>query len=362
MSHTAAGPSPHFRSDPLFFLRSVAPGLAICLAIAATAAVIGGWLPVLGSAVPAILLGVCLAPLVRRFARATPGITFSSKFVLQLSVVILGSQLSLGAIAEVGLESLPIMIVSLAACLGGAWLIGRALGVTGDLRTLIGVGTGICGASAIAAVSPVIGAVSADIAYAMSTIFLFNIVAVLVFPMIGHALGMSEHTFGLFAGTAVNDTSSVVAAASVFGAGALGFAVVVKLVRTLMIIPISVALAVYVGRHGTAADRAASDGAPPAPVRMTWRRAGKLVPWFLIGFLVVAGVGSLGWIPAGATDPLSRLSVFLIAAAMAGIGLSTDLGKLRSAGWKPLLLGGLLWLVVTTASLLTLWATGAFEN
>ncbi|MEB4613443.1 YeiH family protein [Leucobacter sp. M11] len=365
MTRTPTASPPRFLASPARFLAGVAPGLLICLALAATATVLSRWVPILGSAVPAILLGVLLAPLVRRWSAAGRGITFSSKFVLQLSVVLLGSQLSLGAIARVGLESLPVMLVSLAACLIGAWLLGRWLGITGDLKTLIGVGTGICGASAIAAVSPVIGAVSADIAYAISTIFLFNILAVLVFPAIGTALGMSEHTFGLFAGTAINDTSSVVAAASVFGAGALGFAVVVKLVRTLMIIPISVALAIYVGRHGTEAERLAASAAgasAPPPAKMTWRRAGKLVPWFLIGFLVVAAVGSLGIIPEAATEPISRVSVFLIAAAMAGIGLSTDLGKFRSAGLKPLLLGCLLWLVVTGASLLTLWATGALAG
>ena len=163
--------------------------------------------------------------------------------------MILGSQLSLAQIAKVGLESLPVMLGTLVVCLAAAWLIGRWLGITGDLRTLIGVGTGICGASAIAAVTPVIGAVSIDVAYAISAIFLFNIAAVLAFPLLGHLLGLSQHAFGLFAGTAVNDMSSVVATATTYGAAATNFAVVVKLVRILMIIPITLALASGPGRR-----------------------------------------------------------------------------------------------------------------
>ena len=130
-----------------------------------------------GSAVPGIVLGGLLGIVRKPGPRLTPGITFASKFVLQLSVVILGLQLSIGEVARVGLESLPVMLGTLVVCLGAAWLFGRLLGVIGDVRTLIGVGTGICGASAVAAVAPVIGAVSADVAYAVSTIFLFNVAA-----------------------------------------------------------------------------------------------------------------------------------------------------------------------------------------
>ena len=217
------------------------------------------------------------------------------------------------------MSSLPVMLGTLAICLGAAWLYGRLLGVPGDLRTLIGVGTGICGGSAIAAVSPVIEAASTDVAYAISTIFLFNIAAVLVFPLLGHALGMSQQSFGLFAGTAVNDTSSVVATATTYGAAATSHAVVVKLVRTLMIIPICLGLATLTERKrrpasATADAAAACDArrAPPSPrpplpqpARMSPRRVLKLVPWFLIGFVLVAAVNSAGIIPAGAHAPSS---------------------------------------------------------
>ena len=307
---------------------------------------IGTAVPVLGSALPAIVIGVVVAVIRPPGARFRPGIDFSGRFLLQLAVVLLGAQLSLDAILRVGAESLPVMLSTLTVCLAGTALFGRALHVPARLRTLIGVGTGICGASAIAAVSPVIGALSAEVSYAVSTIFVFNILAVLLFPLLGHALGMDPHTFGLLAGTAVNDTSSVVAAASVFGASALGFAVVVKLVRTLMIIPISVGLSVIESRR-------AAEGR-----RITLRGVLGLVPWFLIGFLVVAVLGSLGAIPSAPRDAMVHASAFLIATAMAGIGLSTDVAALRRAGWRPLALGAILWILVTATALAVIALTG----
>lgn len=346
---TDAATSPPSRAD-----RAVAilPGLAVAVAIAVVATLIGRVVPLVGAAVPGVVLGVILRSIVKPGPRLKPGIAFGSRFVLQLSVVILGTQLSLAEVAKVGLQSLPVMLGTLAVCLLAAWLLGRALGVVGDLRTLIGVGTGICGASAIAATAPVIGAVSVDVAYAISTIFLFNIAAVLVFPLIGHLLGMSQTSFGLFAGTAINDTSSVVAAASTYGPVATNHAVVVKLVRTLMIIPIVVTLAAWAARREAAAATDAS------PRRLSARRVLRLVPWFLVGFVVMAAIDSTGVIPAGAHDALSAVSLFLIATALSAIGLSTDLAGFRRAGWRPLVLGGLLWIIVALSSLGLQWAFG----
>jgi uncharacterized integral membrane protein (TIGR00698 family) len=229
-----------------------------------------------------------------------------------------------------------------------AQLVGRRLGIGSDLRTLIGVGTAICGASAIAAVSPIIRARSNQIAYAISTIFLFNIVAVLAFPPLGHALGMNQQAFGLFAGTAVNDTSSVVAAASVYGHSATEHAVVIKLVRTLMIIPICLALAGLVRRRDARADGG------QAGSRLYLR---TLVPWFLVGFLLMAAANSAKLVPTTAHAVLAQLSLFGITTALAAVGLSTDLAELRRTGPRPLLLGLILWVTVSVTSLLLQWAT-----
>jgi uncharacterized integral membrane protein (TIGR00698 family) len=344
--HDAPAPASLERPQSPSRARAIAPGFALALAVAAVATLAGQYVPLIGSAVPGAIIGAVIAIVVKPGARFAPGVKWASTFVLQCSVVLLGAQLSIAEAARVGVSSLPVMVGTLAICLGAAWLYGRLLGIPGNLRTLIGVGTGICGGSAIAAVSPVIEAASADVAYAISTIFLFNIAAVLVFPLLGHALGMSQQSFGLFAGTAVNDTSSVVATATTYGAAATSHAVVVKLVRTLMIIPICLGLAALTARKQ---ERAAP--AAPAGARMSPRRAAKLVPWFLIGFVLVAAVNSAGIIPAGAHSPLQHTSVFLVCVALSAIGLSTNVAAVRKAGARPLVLGALLWITVAAASL-----------
>jgi len=346
--------------------QAIGPGFALALAVAAVATVVGQCVPLIGSAVPGAVIGAVIAIVIKPGARFAPGVKWASTFVLQCSVVLLGAQLSIAEAARVGVSSLPVMLGTLAICLAAAWLYGRLLGIPGALRTLIGVGTGICGGSAIAAVSPVIEAASADVAYAISTIFLFNIAAVLAFPLLGHALGMSQQSFGLFAGTSVNDTSSVVATATTYGTAATSHAVVVKLVRTLMIIPICLGLAALTARKqrrpaiatgpAAAARDGAAAGAPASPAslaaaRMSPRRAAKLVPWFLIGFILLAAVNSCGIIPARAHSPLGHASVFLVCVALSAIGLSTNVAALRKAGARPLVLGALLWITVATASL-----------
>lgn len=335
----------------------VVPGVIVTGSIALASTGIGTLVPVIGSAVPAIVIGVLLSVMRKRIlrgreplnARLNAGISYSGKFLLSLAVVLLGVQMSLGSILEVGLDTLPIMLTTLAVCLASAWWIGRLLRIEGKLTTLIGVGTGICGASAIAAVAPVIGAASAQVAYAVSTIFLFNVLAIVIFPLLGHALNLDPQAFGLLAGTAINDTSSVVAAAGVYSAAALGFAIVVKLVRTLMIIPISIILSLIEARR-TASDQPLSG-----------RRIAKLVPWFLVGFLLVVIMNSLGAIPDGPRDALVRSSMFLIAMALAGIGLSTDIPSLRRAGWRPLALGGILWTLVTVTAIGMIAMTGGMH-
>ncbi|WP_290864814.1 putative sulfate exporter family transporter [Hamadaea sp.] len=313
-------------------------GLATLLGLFATA--VGTLLPVVGAPVIAVLVGGLLSPYARRRAEAVePGLTLAKGTLLQLSVVLLGAQLSIAEVLRVGAGSLPVMLGTLAVCLLLAWQLGRKLGVPRDLRTLIGVGTGICGASAIAATTPAIRARSTDVAYAISTIFLFNVAAVVVFPPLGRALGLSEHAFGLFAGTAVNDTSSVVAAASAYGPDAAQYAVVVKLARTLMIIPIVLGLTALTRRR---------DGLPSASGA---RRMFSLIPWFLPAFLATAALHSAGLIPAAVGPVAHQAALLLIAIALAAVGLSTDVAALRRAGPRPLLLGLVLWVAVSGTSL-----------
>jgi uncharacterized integral membrane protein (TIGR00698 family) len=319
------------------------PGLLAAATIAFAATVVGHRFPIIGAPVIAVALGAVLSGVVRRRAVFSPGVRVASKPVLQLAVVLLGAQLSLGAVLDVGRGSLPVMLGTLAVCLTMAFVVGRRLGIDSELQILIGVGTAICGASAIAAVSPTIRARSENVAYAITTIFLFNIAAVLVFPPLGHLLGMSQHAFGLFAGTAVNDTSSVVAAASSYGTEASQYAVVVKLTRTLMIIPICIILGALVARRSSRGEGTADGHAPRSVLR--------LVPWFLIWFLVLAGANSLGLVPSAAHAAIQWIAVALITTALAGIGMTTDIRALRRTGARPVVFGFILWLSVSVTSL-----------
>ena len=324
------------------------PGLVVVAVIAAVATWLGSLVPVVGAPVFGIVIGVVVAAIVRRPTGIDIGAAFAGKRVLQLAVVVLGTGLSLRQVLKVGASSLPVMLGTLAVALLGAWLIGKALRVHGGIRTLIGVGTGICGASAIAATTSVIGATEAEVAYAMGTIFTFNIAAVLLFPMLGHALGLSQHAFGLWAGTAINDTSSVVAASTVYGQAAASYGVVVKLTRTLMIIPISLVLAFTTARR-RALETDGAEGPRTFGLRQVpWK---KVVPLFLVGFLVASALDTIGLIPASWHAPLTAASTFMITMALTGIGLGTRWSTIRTAGHRPLLLGGMLWVLVAGTSL-----------
>jgi uncharacterized integral membrane protein (TIGR00698 family) len=329
-----APPSNRIRS-----LFALTPGLAAAATVAAAAWPLGRLVPQVGSPVFGLALGVAVASTLPRAQTLERGIAFAARYVLQAAVVALGATLSLGRVASVGGRSLPVLFGSLAAAFLAAFVAGRLLRVPGRLTTLVGVGTGICGASAIGAVSSVVGAAEAEIAYAVSTIFAFNLVAIVLFPPLGHMLGLSESAFGVWAGTAINDTSSVVAAAYSFGSAAGAQAVVVKLTRTLMILPVAAVLAVLVGRTRAVA----------------WRR---IVPWFLLVFVAAAGLRTAGQIPRSADHSVRLLAEALITVALAAIGLSTRLGELRRTGPRPLLLGAFVWVAVAVASLAVQRATG----
>jgi uncharacterized integral membrane protein (TIGR00698 family) len=328
-------------------VHGVAPGLAVTVAVALVATVLGKTAPLIGGPVFGILLGVLIAwPLGLRPA-LRPGLAVASKPVLHASIVLLGTGLSLSEVLRVGTGSLPVMLGTLTVALAGAWFFGRMLQVDAQTSTLIGVGTGICGASAIAAVTAVIDAAESKVAYAIGTIFTFNIVSVLLYPSLGHMLNMSEHAFGLWSGTAINDTSSVVAAAYSYGSSAGDYAVVVKLTRSLMIIPICIALAAFQARR-------ASRKVDEPRSTMAWR---KMFPLFIVGFLVASALNTVGAIPRGWHSSLTSGSIFLITVALSGIGLSTRLASLRAAGRRPLLLGAILWMCVGLSSVLLQAAT-----
>lgn len=331
------------------------PGLALVAVLGAGATVLGHLLPVVGAPVFAIVGGIAVSLWWRPSQAVQPGLGFSSKYVLQASIVVLGTGLSFHQVVATGSSSLPVLLGTLAVALVAAAVIGRRMSIERDLRTLIGVGTGICGASAIAATDAVIGASEVDVSYAIATIFTFNVAAVLTFPTIGRLLALSPHAFGLWAGTAINDMSSVVAASSIFGHGATSTAVVVKLTRTLMIIPISIGLAVWRARgsvHHTASDNRSS---------MT-RQVLHVFPVFIAWFLLAVTVNTVGGIPVAWHASLSDIAQVMITCALAAIGLSTRMRDIRRTGVRPLALGAILWASVALTSLGLQMATGNLHH
>lgn len=337
-------------------VRNVVPGVLACGAIAAIAAALDGIDPVVGAPVIAILIGIAISAVRAPSARWSPGIVFSAKRVLQGSIVLLGLGLSYRQVLSSGVQSLPVLIGTLSIALLAAWALGKKLGLRRDLNVLIGVGTAICGASAIAAADAVIDADGADVSYAVATIFTFNVTAVLLYPTIGHALGLSPRSFGLWSGTAINDVSSVVAAASVYGGGAVSSTIVVKLTRTLAIIPICLALAIWRNRPGTAVpamagERPARDASNRGATRRSRVPLRKIFPLFVVAFAVAVGINSSGVIPPTWHHSISDLATFAITSALAGIGLSTSIAAIRVAGPRPILAGAMLWIVVGAASL-----------
>lgn len=359
------------------------PGLLLAFGIAIVATIAGTYEPVLGGPVIAVLLGAVLSATIPalRAPRWAPGFTFAGHSVLQAAVVVFGLSLSLTQVYEIGTGSLPVMLGSLAVALVGAAVVGRLLRVDGDLALLVGVGTGICGASAIAAVTGALRPRQRDTAYAMATIFVFNVIAVVVFPLVGRDLGLSAHAFGVWAGTAVNDTSSVVATAVAFGSGAQDVALPVKLTRALMIVPVVAVVSLVAQRRrarleasgqdsgaSVAPDRSAeaqsssASSVPSAPSagrsRRLLSRVLSVFPAFIIGFLVAAAINTIGWVPAGWHSGLGTIGTLLISTALAGIGLGLRPAELRAAGTRPLVLGLIVWVLVAVSSLMLMRATG----
>lgn len=333
-------------------------GLGVCLLIAIPACALGSMFTVVGGPVFAILMGMAVALVLgeKTMGRINTGVGFTSEYVLQAAVVFLGFGLNLAVIAQVGIDSLPIIAVTISASLIIAFIACRVLRIPGKVPILIGVGSSICGGSAIAATAPVVKANDEEVAQAISVIFLYNVIAAILFPLMGQTLGFSTTSgdaFGLFSGTAVNDTSSVTAAAATWdsmfalGTQTLDAAVTVKLTRTLVIIPITLVLAFWMARQQKGQGNAFS-----------LKRAFPLfILWFLAASLLTT-VSMAAGIPEEAFAPFKELAKFLIILAMAGIGLKTNVVKLVKTGGKPLFLGLLCWVGIIFASLAMMHALG----
>lgn len=326
------------------------PGLILSVAIAALAVFLESLLPIhlIGGAVIAMFIGM----LINHFHTPTqflkPGLTFTSKKILKFAIILLGLSLNITTILHVGRLSLTVMVFTLLTCFGGGYFIGKALGLNWKLSNLISAGTGICGGSAIAAIAPTIDADDNDIAYAMSATFLFDMVMIVLFPILGRAMGMSDEAFGIWAGTAVNDTSSVVATGYAFSEGAGDFATMVKLTRTLAIIPtvITFALVQLNLKRKEAAAGSGSETELKADFRIS-----KVFPWFILGFLAMAILASIIPIPTAIVSGSKKFSKFLMVCALAAIGLNTSFTSMKKAGIRPMIHGFIISLLVVIVAL-----------
>lgn len=324
----------------------VIAGISVCFLVGIIAFYLGKSFPLIGGAVFGITIGIALnAIFSKQSEKISIGTSFTGKKFLHYAIILLGFEMSIQEVVSVGLSSLWIMLFTLLATFVTAYIAAKTLKIDFVTGTLIGVGTSICGGSAIAATAPVVSASNQQISYAIATIFLFNIIAVFLFPALGHLLNMSNEAFGVWAGTAINDTSSVLAAAYSYSDESGALATIVKLTRTLMIIPITFGLSIYMAKTQTA----------NADYKFELTKA---IPYFITGFIITTIINSLSFIPISITHFLAQSGKFLIIVAMVGIGLNTDLAKLLRNGIKPIIMGLICWTVLSIVALIVMYFMG----
>lgn len=313
-------------------------GIGVCFVFALLAVAIESLLPmpIIGASLIALILGL----FIRLPKVFDSGIKFVSKRLLKFAIILLGASLNIGIIISVGKTSLWVMIFTLITCFGGGYLVGKALGLDWKLSNLISAGTGICGGSAIAAIAPVIEAEDADIAYAMSATFLFDMAMIFLFPIVGRFLNMSDFAFGLWTGTAVNDTSSVIATAYAFSEQAGEFATMVKLTRTLSIIPVVLVFSLIMLRKRKKESNLSIL---------------SLFPWFIAGFVAMSLLNTAGIITPSMASVFKDISKFMMVMALAAIGLSTDLKSIQKSGMAPMMHGFIISSLVVLVSYLVMF-------
>ncbi|MBP1918924.1 YeiH family protein [Youngiibacter multivorans] len=334
-------------------LNNIAPGLLLSACVAVIAMLFSSLIPgdIIGATVMALLVGMMLNPIISGYKQFNAGISFAGKLVLRLGIILMGVNLNFTEVLSVGKYSLFVMIFTMATAFGAGNLIGKLFGTNWKLTNLLSVSTAICGGSAVAAVGPVIRAKDEDVAYAISSTFIFDVLTVVIIPWIGVALGMSSMGYGLWVGTAVNDTSSVVAAGYAFSEFAGNTAVIVKLTRTLFIIPFVLIFSIITERL-----EARSEGGH-GRISVNLR---KIFPYFIIFFLVIVAIRSTGIIPGALVDALSRTSKFCMVMALSAIGLKTSFTDIKNIGFKPMILGFIVDTLVVFVSIGVQVATGRF--
>jgi uncharacterized integral membrane protein (TIGR00698 family) len=329
----------------------VLPGLLTCAVVAAVARLVGTSLQLGLETAIALAIGLAVGSVAPIRAALLAGAAPAARFALRVGITLLGARLTLGQLIETGGVSVLAIVVVVTVALVLGTVLARRLGVRPPLSALITVGMAICGNSAILALSPILRAPHRETAYAVSTITLFGLIAVLLLPVLGAALGLSDATFGTWAGLAVNDTTQVVATGYAFSPPAGDVATVVKLTRNLAILPVLLGATWFAVRPAAAEGRDDPDD-PATTASSPLRLVARAVPWFVIGFVVFAGLRSAGLLdgvlPMGGTlaDLCSTVATLLILVALAGVGISTDVRAMLGVGARPFLLGASMWMVI----------------
>ncbi|OFV83010.1 MAG: hypothetical protein A2W26_11305 [Acidobacteria bacterium RBG_16_64_8] len=324
--------------------------MLLCGGSAAFIAILRQYLPAyFGESLIAITLGLLVGNLVRIPAGVRVGIVWMSRTGLRLAIVLMGARLLFVDVLRGGGIAFALVLVTMSAAGLTVAFLARRAHVPPRLATLLAVGTAVCGNSAIVATAPVIDADEREIAFAVGAITLFGTFAVFIFPLMGHALHLPFWLYGVWTGAAVNDTSQVVAAGLAYGDSALAVATVVKLARNTLMMPILLAIGIYVGHRGG---------------RAHWRGAiRKSVPLFVLGFLGVALLNSLGILPPAVGHAFTFGSRFLMVAALTAIGVSIRIGDLREVGLRPFLVVLGASIVLTLATLVAISMTrGIWES
>ena len=334
-------------------INSILPGLCFSAIIAIIAILLSSLIPgdIIGATVMALLVGMAFHPILNKYDNLNSGVSFASKIVLRIGIILMGVNLNFSEVVDVSKYALFLMIFTMATAFGIGNLVGKGFGINWKLTNLLSVSTAICGGSAVAAVGPVINAKNEDITYAISATFIFDIITVIIFPWIGFALGMSNMGYGLWIGTAVNDTSSVVAAGYAFSELAGNTAVIVKLTRTLFIIPYVLIFSII------------NERLEAKPKEMRGKRSinlRKIFPYFIILFLVVVALRSTGIISDLIAPTISKISRFSMVMALSAIGLNTSFGDIKDIGPKPMILGFVVDTLVVVVAIGALLITGIF--
>ncbi|MFO7819449.1 MAG: putative sulfate exporter family transporter [Halanaerobacter sp.] len=325
------------------------PGLASAFLIALVAVALAHQIPIIGGSILSLTIGILISSSLESKTHLRAGLNFSSKKLLKLAIIFLGTGLSINKVLEVGKYSLFIMLFTLSTAFFTAYIFSDLLKINWKLSNLIAIGTGVCGGSAIATLSPIIEADENDIAYALSATFIFDILMILLFPLMGNLLGLSDLSYGLWTGTAVNDTSSVVAAGYAFSEQAGDFATIVKLTRTTSIIPIALIFSLIIGYKKAKTKPTTTNQSPNIK---------SLFPWFILLFIFSSILNTTGLIPPAMQGLLKTTSKFMMAMALGAIGLKSNLDEIFKSGMGPMFLGFIVSLSVVVVSILVQFLTG----